>query len=934
MSHTAAKQLTQCHTHHLTPADRTDSLAPSTVPARSASAACKSAVRQVDTLAQRASKATEANLPVIAQATIASRLCGNAPVLQASALISRASAYYAVGDAELAARDFQLALGAAQGYSHAEQDLASQRARTSNATVRTARWFELEFLSREFHNLGKAAEAADAWELALAAFQRSIELVAQRWQLQPSILWLQQKRTLDKNAPVWQARKSAPPTRRVVSDWAAELKREGRDEELDGLVSLTPQWTTDAGQLWGPVHVQWVPERAVRDAVPSCCYGNVSESPPGWRLAPNAGATSMQWHEPSLWLAEFENVWVQGASGTIYSDTTAYTVGYGAAVPVAGDFAGDAGSGLIGAQNMTVIHEPEVLSFVQHNAGNYYHVLANLMPKVATLRAWMQKNPAVKVLLPIGPKFASELAHMLQLKRDAVIPFNPRTTVVHAVKLFAPYWQPGQESDAQQPARAQLPWPPAGILTGVPSSANVTAPSESHVRAPQHVHSRMALWSMRQQIIPRIASRPHQLDTTYPLWSDAERDAYEQAKDAARPSTKSRRRRRRSKRASSKQKQAEHSSEAAPVEPPYNEETLYQGFWNPHVSRNGTVLAFPPIRTVVYVSRPHQTDHHRVTNRASLIKSLPKLFKSVAKAHGLPTPTVTVQAANSTAWFNAVASRQHQRDAAVLHSGLPLLAHGPHAAHRVGAQRALDAAGLTPEAVAVKLTASQRRAMVKASPQPKSHAEALAIVAALDRASHVLRPEPVIAPDVSVLVLSARQLSMQDTARLMQEADLILGPHGDEMAAMLFAPPTASVVEFSLNEGTYRELAGIAGACNLDYWVLPPATDGRSAVRQGLVSVGTQNCSMAARARALRDTPLWNVEWDADGEPQIHAKQYFTPIKVQLAHLHATLRAVVQHRAEFNAHAFAQAQQAAVATQQWAAANSLWGSNTPADDEL
>ena len=101
-----------------------------------------------------------------------------------------------------------------------------------------------------------------------------------------------------------------------------------------------------------------------------------------------------------------------------------------------------------------------------------------------------------------------------------------------------------------------------------------------------------------------------------------------------------------------------------------------------------------------------------------------------------------------------------------------------------------------------------------------------------------------------------------------------------------------------------------------------------------MVSVGTQNYSMAARARALRDTPLWNVEWDADGEPQIHAKQYFTPIKVQLAHLHATLRAVVQHRAEFNAHAFAQAQQAAVATQQWAAANSLWGSNTPADDEL
>lgn len=922
--------------HPPTLADRTALLSPPTVPARSASTACKAAVRQVDKLAQRAFKAPEANLPVIAQATIASRLCGNAPVLQASALISRASAYYAVGDAELAARDFQLALGAAQGYRHAEQDLASQYARTSNATVRTARWFELEFLSREFHNLGKAAEAADAWELALAAFQRSIELVAQRWQLQPSILWLQQKHTLDKNAPVWQAPKSVPPTRRVVSDWAAELKREGRDEELDGLVSLTPQWTTDAGQLWGPAHVQWVPEQAVRDAAPRCCYGNVSAAPPGWRLAPNAGATSMQWHEPSLWLAEFENVWVQGASGTIYSDTTAYTVGYGAAVPAAGDFAGDAGSGLIGAQNMTVIHEPEVLSFVQTNAGNYYHVLANLMPKVATLRAWMQKNPAVKVLLPIGPKFASELAHMLQLKRNAVIPFNPRTAVVHAVKLFAPYWQPGRVPDAEQSTRAQLPWPPAGILTGVPSPANSTTPSKSHVRAPQHVHSRMALWSMRQQVIPRIASRPHQLNTTYPLWTDAERDAYEQAKDAARPGTKSRRRRRRSKRSANKQQQAQHqdSSEAAPVEPPYNEDTLYQGFWSPHVSRNGTVLAFPPIRTVVYVSRPHQTDHHRVTNRASLIKSLPKFFKSVAKAHGLPAPTVTVQAANSTAWFDDVASRQRQRDAAVLHAGLPLLTHGQHAAHRVGAQQALDAAGLTPEAVAVKLTASQRRAMAKASPQPKSHAEALAIVAALDRASYVLQPEPVIAPDVSVLVLSARQLSMQDTARLMQEADLILGPHGDELAATLFAPPTASVVEFSLNEGAYRELAGIAGACNLDYWVLPPATDGRSAVRQGVMSVGTHNYSMAARARALRDAPLWNVEWDEDGEPQIHAKQYFTPMKVQLPHLHATLRAVVQRRAEFNARAFARAQHSAVATQQWVAATSLWGPSTPADDEL
>ena len=62
---------------------------------------------------------------------------------------------------------------------------------------------------------------------------------------------------------------------------------------------------------------------------------------------------------------------------------------------------------------------------------------------------------------------------------------------------------------------------------------------------------------------------------------------------------------------------------------------------------------------------------------------------------------------------------------------------------------------------------------------------------------------------------------MQKQLDLFQNIEIMLGPHGAGLTNMLWAPNGTSVIEFPLKPHSNRNMAMLAYAANMDYWILP-----------------------------------------------------------------------------------------------------------------
>jgi hypothetical protein len=328
----------------------------------------------------------------------------------------------------------------------------------------------------------------------------------------------------------------------------------------------------------------------------------------------------------------------------------------------------------------------------------------------------------------------------------------------------------------------------------------------------------------------------------------------------------------------------------------------YAGFTSPFLWDNGTVLAYPPIRTVLLLKRRAGTPRS-IENAAALRADVVSFFgEAVFSAHGdgsqeqsRKAPGVTLLKSGDVGAIEAF-SGEHAWG-------------GVHAFNKKAAQ-----GGLLYDRAWLRL----QRQLAANRTLARSHTEAMAqdkgvqggLHAILRRDGSAFVPSitalPAVARRVTVVEVDAGDLSLSAALRLFMMADVVLGVHGAALANTLFSPPTTSVVEVALHQGSCRQYAALGAAMGLDYWThLTPHAETYASALPGSAHVTHAVDRAAAEAEGLSEH-MWGTLRD-DPAP-IRPGPYSSPISLRTGPLRCTMAAMLAKRMQANAQAAGRAQ--------------------------
>ncbi len=333
---------------------------------------------------------------------------------------------------------------------------------------------------------------------------------------------------------------------------------------------------------------------------------------------------------------------------------------------------------------------------------------------------------------------------------------------------------------------------------------------------------------------------------------------------------------------------------------PDHEDTVstFAGFTSPFLFDNGTVLAYPPIRTVLLLKR--QPGAPRAIQNAAAVRSdLVSFFgEAVAAAHGdgsdepsRKPPGVTLVKSHDIAAIEALADDKAW--------------NGVHAFNKKAAQ-----SGLLYDRAWARLQRqlSGNRTLAKTHAQAAKEATSqvqggLHPVTRADGTSFVpdIAALPVVARRVTVVEVDPADLPLSSALRLFMMADVVVGVHGAGLANTLFSPPSTSVVEIAMHQGSFRQYAARSAAMGHDYWVhLPPFTDDfANAVPGDAHKTGVVN--RAESESAGLNEHMWGLL--RDDPAAIRPSAYGTAVTVQEAPLRGTMAAMLAKRARTNVQA-------------------------------
>ena len=330
---------------------------------------------------------------------------------------------------------------------------------------------------------------------------------------------------------------------------------------------------------------------------------------------------------------------------------------------------------------------------------------------------------------------------------------------------------------------------------------------------------------------------------------------------------------------------------------PEHEDTLstFAGFTSPFLFDNGTVLAFPPIRTVLLLKRQAGTPR-AIENAAAVRADMVSFFgEAVAAAHGdggeqpdRKAPGVTQVRSSDIAAISALADDKAWS--------------GVHAFNKKAAQ-----SGLLYDRAWARL----QRHMASNRTLAKTHAAASASnkdiqggLQSVTRADgSTFTPDisalPVVARRVTVVEVDPADLPLSTALRLFMLADVVVGMHGAGLANTLFSPPSTSVVEVGLHQGGFRQYTALSAAMAHDYWLhLPPFADSYARAISGAEHIAAVVDRAAAEAGGLNEH-MWGLLRDDPG--QIRPGAYTSAATVQTAPLRGTLAAMLAKRSRANA---------------------------------
>ena len=469
--------------------------------------------------------------------SIAAARCRDSPLALGTALAKRAGSLFELGDAVQAVHNSWAALGATGALNFTHQTLASHMAATSDAVDaagRLGRMQELSWMARELFNLGQQLTIIGQHDIGREALAASQDFSLQRWALQSDLHALRRaakqpeldpaeaaRRAVDpatrtaraQSNPVfmlhgeqasgpqsghrtWQGEgrgtpvsRFAPPPRSLVRDVQAVAAAQGGDgvawDADEGLVSVSAFSRVQWGQGYGRELDQLVLPPLSPDLTTSAAKAvtgqgplpaAAAEVPAAWQWGATADSTSARYWEPEMFVAEFENVFVEGPSGVVYDNYRVYLNSHLEQVPLAKDFVGDAGTGAGTARPRELVRVATGVSLVQYKHNNYYHFVAEVLPRLfLALQHVTGGNtrsrhtpPSMlsrpKYIVPMGPPFIGGFIDLMGIGVEDMVVYHPDHTVVHADQLFVGDW------------RASVKRAPAAPL-GVASSNHSHLPS-------------------------------------------------------------------------------------------------------------------------------------------------------------------------------------------------------------------------------------------------------------------------------------------------------------------------------------------------------------------------------------------------------------------------------------------------------------------------
>ena len=357
---------------------------------------------------------------------------------------------------------------------------------------------------------------------------------------------------------------------------------------------------------------------------------------------------------------------------------------------------------------------------------------------------------------------------------------------------------------------------------------------------------------------------------------------------------------------------------------------MFSQYGSPFTWDNGTVLAYPPIRTVVVVTRDLDTFVDAKNSEAVLDTVYGFMTEAVEEAHHegmvprdplthafvkgtsavggggytMQSPATVLKVAPSD---NAtmvqmthpmVAEHYYASDVRSAHNGgvlyerafLRALAEEEHHA-KTKAERAAEV--------------QKRRSSGAVPPAPGRHTTKLSGVD-IAHPPHI-SALPVVSPRVTVVHLDASLIPVAATVRMFQQADLVVGVAGSGLNNIVFCPPTASVLEVAEHNGNTRQAAQVAAALGLDYWVQLPEAAHAGAVSTARASALSKRAEAAASSDDSTGGALSAL---ATRAAPATAGSRFAGATVNTEHLRGSLAAMLAKRVRANA---AAAQRAASA---------------------
>lgn len=450
--------------------------------------------------------------------------------------------------------------------------------------------------------------------------------------------------------------------------------------------------------------------------------------------------------------------------------------------------------------------------------------------------------------------------------------------------------------------------------------------ADVHAQAP--IAPRGALHLLRQSFAEKVIPDPPkdvQLDITQEIARAAEAEHGE--KHRKRRGQRKFKKRKRNKKGEAKNTKQE-KGEWVDAPPAWR---MYGQFGSPFIWDNGTVLAYPPIRTIVVVTRDLDTFVEAKNSQAVLDAVHGFLTEAVEEVHhggALPRDPLShalledktaVDGAGYTVRSPATVMKVPETDnATMVQMTHPMVAEHYYAsdvraAHDSGIlyERALLRA-LEEEAHHAKVKAERavevqrRQASGDSPPPPAQRTTKLAGVGI----SHPpnLAPMPVVASRVTVVQVDASQLPVAATVRMFQQADVVVGVSGTGMTNIVFCPPTASVLEVSEHSGNTRQTAQIAAALGLDYWTQLGAVNASiSSPARASALARRANSTAAAAAAATAGSAGTGLQSLAVRAAPVAESVQHTGATVNTEHLRGTLAAMLAKRVRTNAAAFQRA---------------------------